>query len=53
VKDNPKVVMSGDEAKTFCLKYMNESAGYKACQDVPNINPDQAMQDCVADILVN
>lgn len=45
-----KVVWTKDEAKSFCINYMNESAGYKACLGVPNVTPENAIADCVADI---
>lgn len=32
---------------------MNQSAGYKACLDVPNVNPEHALSDCIADIQVS
>lgn len=47
-----KVVWTKDEAKSFCINYMNESAGYKACLGVPNVTPENAIADCVADIQV-
>lgn len=42
-----------EEAQEFCIDYMNKSAGYKQCLGVPNVNPDHAIADCVADIQVN
>lgn len=42
--------MNTNQARSFCLNYMNESEGYKACLDVPNVNPEHALRDCIADI---
>lgn len=47
-----KVFWTKDEAKSFCINYMNKSAGYKACLGVPNVTPENAIADCVADIQV-
>lgn len=52
VKDS-EVFWTKEEAQEFCIDYMNKSAGYKQCLGVPNINPDYAIADCVADIQVN
>ena len=46
------VFWTKNQAKDFCIAYMNESAGYKACLDVPNVKPEHAIADCVADIQV-
>lgn len=48
-----KVFWTKDEAKSFCINYMNESAGYKACLGAPNVTPENAIADCVADIQVH
>lgn len=47
-----KVFWTKDQAKSFCINYMNESAGYKSCLGVPNVTPENAIADCVADIQV-
>ena len=47
-----EVFLTTDQAKAFCINYMNESAGYKACLGVPNVHPENAIADCVADIQV-
>lgn len=52
MKDS-EVFWSEEEANIFCIDYMNKSAGYKQCLEVPNISPENAIADCVADIQVN
>lgn len=47
-----KVFLTKDQAQSFCINFMNESAGYKACLGVPNVTPENAIADCVADIQV-
>nr|XP_022320846.1 uncharacterized protein LOC111123050 [Crassostrea virginica] len=48
--NDTKVFWTKDQAKAFCINYMNESAGYKACLGIPNVNPENAIANCVADI---
>ena len=48
-----KVFWTTNQAKAFCINYMNESAGYKACLGVPNVYPENAIADCFADIQVS
>ena len=52
IDSESEVFWTKEEAETFCINYMNQSAGYKACLGVPNINPENAIADCVADIQV-
>lgn len=52
VLEDANVFWTKEKAKEFCVGYMNESAGYKACLEVPNVTPVNAIADCVADIQV-
>ena len=51
--NDTKVFWTTDQARDFCIQYMNESAGYKACLGVPNVKPEHAITDCIADIQVS
>lgn len=52
VLEDDHVFWTKEKAKEFCVGYMNESAGYKACLGVPNVTPVNAIADCIADIQV-
>lgn len=47
------VVMTRQEAEAWCQEFMNQSPGYIACKDVPNVDHARAVEICVLDILVN
>lgn len=44
--------MTKAEAEVWCQDYMDQSPGYVACKDVPNIDHERAIEICVLDILV-
>lgn len=44
--------MTEAEAMSACKTFMDESPSFKMCKDIPNVNPDIAMNTCVLDILV-
>lgn len=43
--------MTKAEAEIWCQDYMNQSPGYVACKDVPNVDHERAVEICVLDIL--
>ena len=45
--------MTEPEAKSWCKSFMGKSPGYKACQTIPKINSESAVEVCVLDILVS
>lgn len=44
--------MTKPEAESWCQDFMNQSPGYVACKDVPNVDQSRAVEICVLDILV-
>lgn len=40
------------DATAFCNSYLKESSVYKECENVPNVRPKTAIDDCIADILL-
>lgn len=44
--------MTKAEAEIWCKDYMNQSPGYVACEQVPNVDHERAIEICVLDILV-
>lgn len=44
--------MTKAEAEIWCQDYMNQSPGYVACKDVPNVDHERAVEICVLDVLV-
>ncbi|XP_062621129.1 von Willebrand factor D and EGF domain-containing protein-like [Saccostrea cucullata] len=42
--------MSEKEARIFCETYMNSSKSFQACRSVPNVDAENAIQNCIADI---
>lgn len=44
--------MTEAEAMAACNTFMDESPSFKMCRDIPNVNPDIAINTCVLDILV-
>lgn len=44
--------MSEEEAFDFCEAYFNSSLGFQACRELPALQSDKAIADCVLDIQV-
>lgn len=44
--------MTKAEAEIWCKDYMNQSPGYVACEQVPNVDHERAIEICVLDIMV-
>nr|XP_022298863.1 von Willebrand factor D and EGF domain-containing protein-like isoform X2 [Crassostrea virginica] len=42
--------MGNGEARKFCEEYMNASKSFQACKEVPNIDPEKAIESCILDI---
>lgn len=45
--------MTEPQAKTWCKNFMGKSAAYKACQTIPKMNSESAVDVCVLDIMVS
>lgn len=44
--------MGNAEARKFCEEYMNASKSFQACREVPDIDPEKAIESCILDIQV-
>ena len=44
--------MGNTEARKFCEEYMNASKSFQACREVPDIDPEKAIESCILDIQV-
>nr|XP_022298866.1 von Willebrand factor D and EGF domain-containing protein-like isoform X2 [Crassostrea virginica] len=42
--------MGNTEARKFCEEYMNASKSFQACREVPDIDPEKAIESCILDI---
>ncbi|XP_056001589.1 EGF-like domain-containing protein comC [Ostrea edulis] len=49
---NTSVYMTEEEAITSCTEFMDQSPSFKVCKDVPNVDPNIAINTCVLDILL-
>lgn len=44
--------MTEAEAIQACMSFMEESPSFTICKEIPNVNPDIAINTCVLDIVV-
>lgn len=44
--------MTQGQARDFCNTFMNKSAAFQACSNIPSVRPEDAIVDCILDVQV-